>query len=154
MLDLQDSDPQPVKLSFEGEFLSKISPDFNPHGLGTWVTESGEYLLYIVNHREEYDAIESFIYHPKKKSLEYRKSISGPGVYNINDIVLVEKDRLYATRDHYYKNPTAKTLEIYLRQRYGSVLYLDASGSDGVDIKMAADGFWYPNGIAKSNDGR
>ena len=151
MVDLQHPTPHPVKLNFEGEFLLKV--DFNPHGLGSWVTEEGDYLLYVVNHRVDFDAIECFIYHPDNKSLEHRKTISNSVMYNLNDLVLVEKDVLYTTRDHYYKNPTAKIFEVFLRLSYGSILYVDAKG-DSVHVKIAADGLWYGNGISKSNNGR
>ena len=153
MVDLRHPTPHPVKLSFVGEFLSKVSPDFNPHGLGSWVTEEGDYLLYVVNHRVDFDAIECFIYHPNTKSLEHRKTISNSEMYNLNDVVLVEKDLFYTTRDRYSKNPTAKILEVFLRFSYGTILHVDARGGSA-HVKIAADRLAYGNGISKSNNGR
>ena len=154
MVNLQDETPQPVKLTIEGDFLTKISPIFNPHGLGHWVTEDGNLLLYVVNHRpNEVDAIECFQYLPETKSLKYRKTLSCPECNNFNDVVVVEKDKMYVTRDRYYLNDRVRYWETMLRFLYGSILYMDGSGETTL-TKVAADGFWYPNGIARSNDGR
>ena len=154
MVDLRDQTPQPIKLTIEGHFLSKISPVFNPHGLGHWVTQDGDLLLYVVNHRlNDVDTIESFQYLPETKSLKYRKTLSCTDCYDFNDVVVVEKDKMYVTRDHYYVNDRVKYWETFLRFSFGSILYLDGSG-ETTQAKLAADGFWYPNGIAVSNNGR
>ncbi len=150
MMDLSHAAPRPVELAFEGDFLTK---DFNPHGMGSWITENGDYLLYIINHRRDFDVIQSFIYHPETKSLEHRKSISHPEMYNINDLVLVGEDQFYCSRDHYFKKRAAKFLEVFLRISYGSLLYIDASSKDTF-VMFAANGMSYANGIAKSNNGK
>lgn len=153
MIDLSQEAPRPVKLAFEGDFLTKILPDFNPHGLGFWITQNNDYLLYVVNHRKEGDTIECFIYHPEKKSLEHRKTISSSVMYNINDVVLVGEDLLYYSQDHYFKKPWGKFLEVFLRIAYGSVWYVDASGDETVAM-VAVSGLWYANGVSKSNNGK
>lgn len=149
LLDLNLDSPQPVNLTFEGYFESQDEAVFHPHGMGHWVDKNGSMYLYIVNHREDADTIESFEYKPSAKKLIYRKTFRDPRFHNINDLVLVDMDKFYATVDHYFTNPVLIVLETHLRLSLAYVLYFD-----GRDTIVASDGVKYPNGIAKSNDGR
>ena len=155
MIDLSSNDTMTklVNLTFEGSYRETESPDFTPHGMGHWVTKDGEMILYIINHRHRGDTVDSFIYNPKKKSLKYRKSFENSLLYNLNNLVLVDLDKFYATVDHYFKRAGGRTAEELLRLPLGQVLYIDGSGSE-LEVKVAMDGVKFPNGIAGSNDHR
>ena len=153
LMDLNLDNPSPVNLTFEDNFMEGISQDFSPHGMGNWVTEDGSMVLYVVNHRRDRDTVDSFQYNPATKSLKYRKSFENPELYNLNNLVLVDLDKFYTTRDRYYKLFALKTIENIFRLPFGSVWFVDGSTAE-TTVKLAADGIKYPNGIAKSNNGR
>ena len=157
MIDLSSSNTATklVNITFEGSYRETNSPDFTPHGMGHWVTKDGEMILYIINHRRRGDTVDSFIYNPQKKSLKYRKSFENPLLYNLNNLVLVDLDKFYATVDHYFKAALGRTAEELLRLSLGKILYVDGSSAvQELVIKVAMDGLKYPNGIAGSNDHR
>lgn len=153
MIDLNLENPRPVNLTFEDNFLESISQDFNPHGMGHWVTEDGSMLIYIVNHRKDKDTVDSFEYIPSTKSLRYRKSFENPELYNLNNLVLFGVDKFYITRDRYCYSHKLKFLESVSRLPTGTIFYVDGTAAE-IKLKIAADGIRYPNGIARSNDGR
>ena len=153
MIDLSSDNPQLVNLTFEGSYRESISPDFTPHGMGHWVTKDGEMILYIVNHRRHGDVVDSFIYNPTKKSLKYRRSFESPLYHDLNDLTLVDLDQFYVTVDQYFSSKFGKVVEFLLRLPISCILYIDGSGSTD-EVKVAMDGLKYPNGIARSNDGR
>ena len=153
MIDLSSDNPKLVNLTFEGPYRESISPDFTPHGMSHWVTKDGEMILYIINHRREGDTVDSFVYNPTKKSLKYRRSFNDPLLNNLNDLLLVDLDEFYATSDLYFNSGIGKQIEIHLQLPFGKIIYVNGRGSEDVS-KVAKDGLKYPNGIARSNDGR
>ena len=117
--------------------------------MGHWVTKDGAMILYFINHRKSGDTVESFRYDPSKKSLVHRRTFRSKQFFNLNDLVLVGLDQFYVTVDHYFSNKAMFQLETYLRVPMAYVLY-----HDGEESFVASEGLKYPNGIAKSNDGR
>lgn len=114
-----------------------------------WVTKDGALLLYFVNHRKDSDTVESFEYRPSTKTLVYRRTFRDEMFYNLNDLVVVGQDRFYVSFDRYFKNGKMKFLEGLFRLPLGCILYCD-----GETTMVASENLRYPNGVAKSNDGR
>ena len=117
--------------------------------MGSWTRNDGSMLLYFVNHRKTGDTVESFTYLPSKQTLVYRKTFRDRLFSNLNDLVLVDEDRFYVTVDRYFTNKILRSIETYLQFSLAYVLYC---GEGGVGI--ASETLKYPNGIARSNDGR
>ena len=153
MIDLSSDNPKLVNLTFEGSYRESISPDFTPHGMGHWVTKDGEMILYIINHRHKGDTVDSFVYNPTKKSLKYRRSFNNSLFHDLNDLVLVGLDEFYVTVDQYFQTGIGKQIEVNFRLPLGQILYVNGRASQNM-TKVAMDGLKYPNGIAKSNNGR
>ena len=153
MIDLGSDKPKLVNLTFEGSYREHISPDFTPHGMSHWVAKGGEMIIYIINHCRNGDTVDSFIYDPTKTSLKFRRSFQNPLYHDLNNLVLVDLDEFYVTVDHYFQTGFGRAMELHLRLPVGQVLYVNGKGSDET-VKVAIDGIKYPNGIAKSNDGR
>ena len=156
MIDLGSDKPKLVNLTFEGSYREHISPDFTPHGMSHWVTKGGEMIIYIINHRRNGDTVDSFLYDPTKMSLKFRRSFQSPLYHDLNDLALVDLDEFYVTVEHYFQTEfvrTVRVMEILLRLPLGQVLYVNGKGSDEI-VKVAIAGMKFPNGIAKSNDGR
>ena len=154
MIDLgSNNHPKLINLTFEGSFRESNSPDFTPHGMGHWITKDGEMLLYVINHRRGGDTVDSFIYNPEKKSLKHRRTFESPLYHDLNDLVLVDLDEFYVTVDLYFGSKLGKNVEVLFRLPLGQILYVNGKGSED-EVKVAIDGVKYPNGIAKSNNGR
>ena len=150
MFDLKAPSAGPQKLVIEGSFLEE-TPDFTPHGLSHWIDGDGVVYLYVINHRREGDTVECFLYNSESLSLKHRSTIKDESLYNLNDIVVVGLDELYATNDHFFVSPFMKLLETYTRLSWGCVMYYNANRKEA---KIAASSLSYPNGIAKSNSGK
>lgn len=149
LLDLNSTNPQPINLTFEGFPASEVPSEFSPHGMGSWTRNNGSMLLYFVNHRKIGDSVESFEYLPLKQTLVYRKTFRDILFSNLNDLVLVDEDRFYVTVDRYFTNAILRAVEKYLQLSLAFVVYC----GDG-EVKIASETLKYPNGIARSNDGR
>lgn len=150
LLDMNSKSPEPVRLTLEGFSQSPGEPaEIYPHGMSHWVDERGAMFLYFINHRQTGDTVESFKYEPKERKLVYRKTFSDPLLLNLNDLVVVEMDMFYMTMDRYFTNSVLRMLETYLSLGLGCVLF-----HDGERVMAASERLKYPNGIAKSNDGR
>ena len=153
MIDLNSDNPKLVNLTFEGSYRETISPDFSPHGMGHWISKDGKMILYIINHRRQGDVVDSFVYNPTEKSLKYRRSFKSQQFHDLNDLVLVDLDEFYVTVDHYFLSKVRRTIEVIFRLPLGQIIYVNGKGSDDV-IKVAMDHLRYPNGLARSNNGR
>ena len=153
MIDLDSNDAKLVNLTFEGSYREANCPDFTPHGMSHWVTKDGEMILYVINHRHRGDTVDSFIYSPKKKSLKYRKSFENLLFHDLNDLALVDLDEFYVTIDIYFQTRFGKQIESLAKLPLGQILYVNGKGSKD-EVKVAADYLRYPNGIARSNNGR
>ena len=124
---------------------------FNPHGIGHWVSAEGVYIVYVINHLDDRDTIESFYFNGVERQLQHRDSIEHPLLREMNDIVVVGLDEFYVTIDHYFSNTILKTVESLLRLPFCRVIYIN---KDSGTVKIAAAGLIYANGIAKSNNER
>lgn len=120
---------------------------FNPHGISAWVskgrlgvrvpleTRSFEFFLigrinvYIVNHRPDGDAIESFLYDKKKRTLYHSKTIRSDAIYSAFDLVAVGPDKFYVTNSHYFRSWWLQLLEIYLLLNLGNIVYYDGKAT-------------------------
>ena len=125
--------------------------DFNPHGIGHWVSVEGDYIIYVISHQKTHDTIESFYFNGEDKSLQHRQSIHHPLLRQMNDLVVVGLDEFYVTVDHYFNHPTLQKFEFIFRLPLCSVVYFNQLHHT---VKVAAAGLTYANGIAKSNNGR
>lgn len=140
----------PMELTIDPTFINE-NDQFNPHGVGHWVTEDGEFLLYVVNHFKERDTIECFHYDVEGKFLKHRKSFQHSLLRNLNDIVIVGLDEFYVTVDHYFSIPIIQKVESLLALPLCTVVYYNAGKQD---VKVAAWGLKYANGIAMSTNNR
>jgi len=138
--DLTSDSPQPKNLTPDAD------RDFRPHGLSLYVGADGRDVLYVVNHSAGQHTIE--IYDLLGSELLHRGTLSDPLLVTPNDVVAVDRDRLYVTNDHANASGLARTLEDYLRRSISSVVYYD-----GERFSVAASGLRYPNGINVSRDG-
>ena len=151
MLDLNKKESSPVEVKFQNGYLEKHR-DFTPHGMSHWENAKGEISLYVVTHWEDRaDSIEVFRYFPDSISLYHSKSISGDLIHNINDVVVVGDLEFYCTNDLYFSHAFTRFLEVFSPIHLNKVIYYnEATG----ELKPAITGLKYPNGIAKSNNGR
>ena len=139
-----------------GDGLTELQVDidkeqFNPHGVGHWVTTEGDYIVYVVSHQQDRDTVESFIFLPHERRLKHRATFAHPLLRQLNDIVVVGMDEFYVTVDHYFSGVVAKEIEALLRLPLCSVVYY--SEMSGV-VRTVASGLSYANGIAQSNNRR
>lgn len=144
LLDLNAEEPEPVQLPLEG-----FKYNINPHGMSKWIGKDGSWYLYVINHRSDGDAVESFEYKPSAKKLIHRKTIQDPNLYNLNSLIAVDLDKFYATVDHYFKHSVLREIEIYSRMAMAHVAYYN-----GKKAIKASDSIAFPNGISRSLDGR
>ena len=124
---------------------------FNPHGVGHWVTPEGDYIVYVISHQEQRDTVESFYFVREEKRLKHRATFEHVLFRQLNDIVVVGLDEFYVTVDHYFSRPILKQIESLLALPLSTVVYYNKlSGS----VKSVAGGLSYANGIAQSNNHR
>jgi arylesterase/paraoxonase len=144
MFDFKKSEQGPIELAMDVD-----QKDFNPHGVGHWVSAEGDYIIYVVSHQKERDTVESFYFNGEDKSLQHRRSIQHPLLRQMNDLVVVGLDEFYVTKDHYFSHPALQKMEFILRLPLCSVVYFNQDTA-----KRVAAGLTLANGIAKSNNGR
>ena len=152
--------PRPVMYMFDmekgEEGLVELKSDiddgeFNPHGVGHWVTPEGDSIVYVISHQEMKDTVESFYFMAEDKYLKHRATFEHGLFRQLNDIVVVGLDEFYVTVDHYFSHPVAKAVESLLPLPLSTVVYYNEES--GV-VKPAAGGLSYANGIAQSNNHR
>jgi arylesterase / paraoxonase len=140
-LDLNVEGAKPVNLTADFE------KTFHPHGISLYKTEAGETLLFVINHTGDDHFVEIFEFRDQR--LVHRESISHPLMFSPNDLVAVGPRSFYASNDHGSRSEWGRTLEDYLQLSRSYVVYFD-----GNDMKVAAKGFAYANGINVSPDGK
>jgi len=138
--DLTAAAPQLVNLTPSAE------PDFAPHGISLLVGDDGRDSLYVVNHAGGRQAIE--VYDLVDGDLSHRETLSDPLIRTPNDVVALDRDRIYVTNDHANRSGFARTLEEWLRRPISDIVYYD-----GERWAVAASGIRYPNGVNASSDG-
>jgi len=119
----------------------------NAHGLSI-LEFDGKIQVYMVNHHRDLstDAVEKFIFDPKKNELNWEKSFTNPSVLrSVNDIVAIGNDQFFATNDHFFQAdyPKMRSLELTLLLKLGSVAYCNG---DECEIKTHYN-YQMPNGI-------
>ena len=152
--------PRPVMFMFDLEKVEdglvelKMDIDeeqFNPHGVGHWVTPEGHYIVYVISHQELRDTVESFYFIGEEKLLKHRVTFEHSLFRQLNDIVVVGLDEFYVTVDHYFSHPMMKAIESLLWLPLSTVVYCNKA--PGL-VKAVAGGLAYANGIAQSNNHR
>ena len=131
LLDLNEPSPRPLNLTLEGFTRTdgnSVAP-FYPHGAGHWIEPNGSVYLYVINHLEGFDTVESFEYKPNEKRFIYWKTFCDPLFHNLNNLVLVGPDKFYTTVDHYCTNGLLIMVETYLRVACGYVVYFDGESA-------------------------
>lgn len=147
MLDLNMSEQGPIELAMD--IIDK--EEFNPHGVSYWISLEGDYIVYVVNHRQTKDTIESFYFKYEEERLQHRGSFEHQLFHQLNDIVVVGLDEFYVTVDRYFSHPIVKTVESMLRLPLSNVVYFNNATQSG---NIVAGGLMYANGIAQSNNQR
>jgi len=118
--------------------------EFHPHGISLFRTDSILY-LFAVNHNDEGDFVESFIFN--NGTLEHLVSYSSPEMCCPNDVIATDLDKFYVTNDHGTRGGVMRLFEDYLRIPRASLLYFD-----GEAYSRAAGPFNYANGVNMSPD--
>jgi arylesterase/paraoxonase len=139
--DLNAVTSEPVNLTPDAD------RDFRPHGISLFVGESGDDVLFVINHQGGEHRID--VFDLKQEGLIHRETLTSPMLVSPNDIVAVGPDRFYVTNDHRYPSGWKCTMEDYLRLRLSNVVFYDGS-----EFVQAASGIGYANGINVSPDGR
>jgi len=140
LLDLNNSDAQPVRLSMT------YKGNFHPHGISYLNKEDGDY-LFVVNHNNQGDFIEVFQF--ENNQLTHLKTYESEMLCCPNDVVAVDLDKFYVTNDHGAAKGFSRTLEEYLMLANSYVIYFD-----GTDYKKVLEGVRYANGVNVSKDGK
>jgi len=139
-LNLQEERGKAVSLTAD------FGREFHPHGISLYKSAAGETLLFAINHTTAGNFVEIFEYRNKK--LCHRESISHPLMHSPNDLVAVGPRSFYASNDHGNRSEWGRALEEYLQLGRSSVVYFDGS-----DMRIAAEGFAYANGIQVDRSG-
>lgn len=134
-----------VELSLPDE----IQREFNPHGIDVLeYEETGEILLYVVNHRKDRDFVEILSYHEQSQSLSLVRSVSDALFTSLNDVVAVDRNSFYAANDGYIRS-CWRIVEPLLGLSWCSVIYFD--GNMG---KRAVESGRDFNSLALSRNGK
>jgi arylesterase/paraoxonase len=121
--------------------------DFHPHGLSLYLDGNGKTFLFVINHAKAGHFVEIFEY--AKDVLVHRESIGHPLMFSPNDLVAVGPRSFYVTNDHGFASRSWQMLEDFFPLKRSFVLYYD-----GKEMRVAAKGFGYANGINISADGK
>lgn len=137
-------------LNLDSDNIPRIIPNdydgvFQPHGISLLREDSLLY-LFAVNHNNDGDYVESFLY--QNEGLKHIKSYSYEEMCCPNDVLAITKDKFYVTNDHGAKKGLIRTVEDYFRIPYATLLYFN--GSDYAEV---AGPFLYANGVNMSKDG-
>jgi len=116
--------------------------EFNPHGLSTYIDNSGQISVYVINHLPDGDTIERFTFEKEKKSLTHTRTIKHPLIYSANNLIVVGLDKFYVTNDRYFKHDLLFKLEVAAMAALGNIVYYDGKEARVVDQWLLS-----PNGI-------
>ncbi len=114
--------------------------DLHPHGLSLWSEDTLIY-LYVVNHNEEGDFVEKFLY-TGSDTLQHLASYSSPLMCCLNDVAATGPSSFYVTNDHGSRAGFSRKVEDYLNIGRASVVYFDGS-----QYRKVARHLNYANGI-------
>jgi arylesterase/paraoxonase len=133
--------------------MRNVTPDglglFRPHGIGLW-READRLYLHAVNHGDEEQVA---IFEVEGTSIDTLRLVPvmsvGDGRFrSLNDVLPVGPDRFYVTNDSTADPGMGKRMELAMAKDSASVFHFD-----GADVRLAADGLSFANGIAMSPDG-
>lgn len=136
-----------VKGSIPIKLTAGFNRDFHPHGLSLYLDGSGKAFLFVINHAKAGHFVERFEY--ASGVLIHRESIAHPFMFSPNDLVAVGPRSFYVTNDHSLSSRSWRMLEDFIQLKRSFVLYYD-----GKEMRVAAKGFGYANGINISADGK
>lgn len=136
-VDLEDNKRVPIKLTQEDH------PVLSPHGLYARTMNEQVIQLWVINHFNGQDSVETFSFSIVEKKLTHLKTVRSPLFINSNDLVAVDDNRFYMTHDHGTDNHYLKKLENYTRLGFGHVTYFD-----GEQAKKVISTLDFPNGLA------
>jgi len=139
--DLNSKNPRLVDLTAD------FDKEFNPHGIGLWTGEDGDFTLFVINRRGHDHFVEIFDNFENK--LIHRKTVENTLMHSPNDIIPVSPNAFYVTNDHGNTSAMGRMVEEYFQLARSSVLYYD-----GKEFRTVAKGLAYANGINVSSDGK
>lgn len=139
--DLEDPAAMPVDISVG------LKMDFNPLGMGLYISPQGERRLFVVNHRPDGAFVE--ILRLGIGGLESVRSVSGKLMNSPNDVLPVGPEQFYVSNDHGSTSRLGRTLEEYLQLARSNVVYFN-----GNNFSLAVQGLAYANGLGLSPDGK
>jgi|HubBroStandDraft_1064217.scaffolds.fasta_scaffold00022_7 arylesterase/paraoxonase len=138
--------------------LTNLTPDatdeFHPHGIGLWVSPSGEGRLFVINHRDEgrkppgegRQTIE--IYDWKPDAITHLQTLSDPLVITPNAVIPTGPESFYVSNDH-GPNGFLRNFDDFLALPRANVIYYD-----GKHFQVAVSGIALANGVNLSADGK
>lgn len=126
-----------------------IPADFRPHGISLYVMPDGTRRLFVVNHHADGGQSIDILDVANAGDLTFFKSVTSPLLVSPNDVVAVGPEDFYLTNDHGTLSATGKMIDDVLLLAHGNVVHYD-----GKDMRIAAEGLLFPNGINVSADGR
>lgn len=133
--------------------LAPVTPaapaDFRPHGISLYVMPDGARRLFVVNHHADGGQSVDIFDVTEGGGLTFFKSVASPLLVSPNDVVAVGPEDFYVTNDHGTPDATGKMIDDVLLLAHGNVVHYD-----GKDMRIAAEGLLFPNGINVSADGR
>ncbi|XP_060580724.1 serum paraoxonase/arylesterase 1-like [Ruditapes philippinarum] len=118
-----------------------------PHGISTWTDEKGKVYLYVLTHPSTEDRIEVFKV-KENNVLKYKRTITDPLFGEMNDLVVIGRDKFYITMLLHYRDKPMRTVEYMTQSAWGAVLYYDGKKARAV----IPSGLFMPNGINISPD--
>ena len=113
---------------------------FHPHGIDYYSGKEGDY-LFVVNHKKSFDTI--IIFKVIGDTLELFKEIKDPLIANGNDIVAINLNQFYLTRDHLFQNHYLRLLEDFSRIGLGKLLFYNNG-----KVEIISEGLKFANGLA------
>ena len=115
---------------------------FAPHGMS--VHKSGGHThVYVVNHQETYDAVESFTWDAQAQTLTHVKTHRDEQFHSLNDVAAVDPDKFFVTNDHYFVNDILRLIEDFAMLHWTNLIFYDGHKGTVVDTGLAG-----ANGIA------
>ncbi|KAJ1895265.1 hypothetical protein LPJ66_004693, partial [Kickxella alabastrina] len=132
--------------------LIPFTQDFRIHGFDIYHDDLNptELTFMFVNHQRSGSGISIFKHQLNTTFIEHIKTVKSPLLYHPNDVTATSRSTFYATNDLKYAPGIMRRIEILLGMPWSHVVYYGPSGM----FSKAKTGLAYPNGIARSRDGR
>lgn len=145
VFDFQNSKQDAVEVSLPKE----LQYNFSPHGIDLLEdSETGEILLFVVNHRKIGEFVEILSYQPESRSLSMVRSVTHELFTSLNDVLAIDRNSFLASNDAYFRS-CWRILEPLLGLRWCNFIYFD--GTVGQSIIENGHDF---NSVALSRNGK